>query len=204
LPVADEKEYDMTNEQSQSVVVKLEDSDISGAIGADGIPMALADKQDRTYDIVVSANQLDNMRKQAVVKVGVPGTSVFSITCDEGPALGGDDTAPAPLAYFCASIAFCMLTQVARYAKMTKLKVASMHLEQSMRFSMSGSMVAGTMQCGVVGLSQRLIIESDEPEDQVRKMVRMGKQTCYIHSALANPIPTTTEVELNGSALDIG
>ena len=204
MPVADEKEYDMTNEQSQSVVVKLEDSDISGAIGADGIPMALADKQDRTYDIVVSANQLDNMRKQAVVKVGVPGTSVFSITCDEGPALGGDDTAPAPLAYFCASIAFCMLTQVARYAKMTKLKVASMRLEQSMRFSMSGSMVAGTMQCGVVGLSQRLIIESDEPEDQVRKMVRMGKQTCYIHSALANPIPTTTEVELNGSALDIG
>lgn len=194
----------MANDPLQPVVVKLEHSDIAGVIGADGIPMALADQQDRTYDIVVSADQLENMRKQAVVKVGVPGTSVFSIVCDEGPALGGDDTAPAPLAYFCASIAFCMLTQVARYAKMTKLKISSMRLEQSMRFSMSGSMLAGTMQCSVVGLSQRLIIESDEPEDQVRKMVRMGKQTCYIHSALANPIPTTTNVELNGSALDIG
>lgn len=165
--------------------------------------MALADKQDRTYDIVVSADQLENMRKQAVVKVGVPGTSVFSIVCDEGPALGGDDTAPAPLAYFCASIAFCLLTQVARYAKMTKLKVSSMRLEQSMRFSMRGSMMAGTMQCDVVGLRQKLFIESGEPEDRVRKMVQMGKQTCYIHSALANPIPTTTNVELNGAALDI-
>ena len=30
----------------------------------------------------------------------------FSILCDEGAAIGGDDTAPPPLAYFAASIAF--------------------------------------------------------------------------------------------------
>ncbi len=30
----------------------------------------------------------------------------FTIHCDEGAAIGGDDTAPPPLAYFAASIAF--------------------------------------------------------------------------------------------------
>jgi hypothetical protein len=30
----------------------------------------------------------------------------FEIMCDEGEQIGGDDTAPPPLAYFAASIAF--------------------------------------------------------------------------------------------------
>lgn len=30
----------------------------------------------------------------------------FEMVCDEGKSLGGDDTAPPPLAYFAASIAF--------------------------------------------------------------------------------------------------
>ncbi len=30
----------------------------------------------------------------------------FEILCDEGAGIGGDDTAPPPLAYFCAALAF--------------------------------------------------------------------------------------------------
>lgn len=30
----------------------------------------------------------------------------FEMLCDEGEALGGDDTAPPPLAYFSAALAF--------------------------------------------------------------------------------------------------
>ena len=30
----------------------------------------------------------------------------FEILCDEGEAIGGDDTAPPPLAYFGAALAF--------------------------------------------------------------------------------------------------
>ena len=30
----------------------------------------------------------------------------FEIVCDESAAIGGDDTAPPPLAYFAASVAF--------------------------------------------------------------------------------------------------
>jgi len=30
----------------------------------------------------------------------------FEMLCDEGEAIGGDDTAPPPLAYFAAALAF--------------------------------------------------------------------------------------------------
>ena len=39
--------------------------------------------------------------------VTIPGRdAAYSFTCDEGPTLGGMGSAPTPLAYFTASIAF--------------------------------------------------------------------------------------------------
>jgi hypothetical protein len=46
------------------------------------------------------------MKKQALVSIDLPGFSSFVMWCDEGTSLGGEDSAPAPLAYFAAAIAF--------------------------------------------------------------------------------------------------
>jgi hypothetical protein len=43
------------------------------------------------------------MRKEGHAKVR---DRVFTIYCDEGANLGGDDSAPPPLAYFCTALAF--------------------------------------------------------------------------------------------------
>jgi hypothetical protein len=48
-----------------------------------------------------------DFRAEKVVRQQKKGTfSHFEIWCDEGARIGGDDTAPPPLAYFAASIAF--------------------------------------------------------------------------------------------------
>lgn len=62
--------------------------------------------QKREIVLQVEAQSLENMRKQASVTVEHPTGSTFSIICDEGAYLGGDDSAPPPLAYFSAGIAF--------------------------------------------------------------------------------------------------
>ncbi len=50
----------------------------------------------------VDVEDLGNMLRRAFV-----GTNVkFTIDCDEPPTIGGNSTAPAPLHYFAASIAF--------------------------------------------------------------------------------------------------
>lgn len=57
----------------------------------------------------VEAQTLDGMRKLALVRlVRQAGTSseVFSLVSDEGPNLGGEGSAPTPLMYFVAGVAF--------------------------------------------------------------------------------------------------
>lgn len=74
--------------------------------GPGGIPGSLQPQQDRELRVVVEAESLEGMKKRAIVTLEQPEGSTFSILCDEGAYLGGDDTAPPPLAYFSASIAF--------------------------------------------------------------------------------------------------
>lgn len=47
----------------------------------------------------VTTNREERQRKRAVF-------GEFELFCDEGAMIGGDNTAPPPLAYFAASIAF--------------------------------------------------------------------------------------------------
>ncbi|MCY4417395.1 MAG: hypothetical protein OXE87_13955 [Chloroflexi bacterium] len=50
----------------------------------------------------VDVEDMGNMLRRAFVGRDVK----FTIYCDEGPNVGGNHTAPAPLSYFAASIAF--------------------------------------------------------------------------------------------------
>ena len=64
------------------------------------IPEAL-DPNQKGREIVVeaTAEALEKMRKQGSVRG-------FTVMCDEGAHVGGDSTAPSPLAYFNVAIGF--------------------------------------------------------------------------------------------------
>jgi hypothetical protein len=57
----------------------------------------------REVVIEADAEALERMRKEGHAKVR---ENVYTIYCDEGANLGGDASAPPPLAYFCTSLAF--------------------------------------------------------------------------------------------------
>lgn len=54
------------------------------------------------------ARALDGMRKLAVIRVQRPTGpgEAYTLVCDEGPDLGGEGSAPTPLTYFVAGVAF--------------------------------------------------------------------------------------------------
>jgi uncharacterized membrane protein len=55
------------------------------------------------------ARTMEGMRKLAVVRLtrrGETTAEVFSLVSDEGPHLGGDSSAPTPLMYLVAGVAF--------------------------------------------------------------------------------------------------
>ena len=57
----------------------------------------------REVVIEADAESLERIRKEGHAKVR---DNVFTIYCDEGANLGGDDSAPPPLPYFCTALAF--------------------------------------------------------------------------------------------------
>jgi hypothetical protein len=86
------------------IVRKVESKSAPAVSG--GVPGSLQPVQDRELRIRVTASALERMQKQAVVSLESPVGSTWSIRCDEGSYLDGDDAAPPPLAYFSAAIAF--------------------------------------------------------------------------------------------------
>ncbi len=96
-----------------------------------------------------------------------------------------------------------MLTQLSRFGKITKLNVKSIRIKQVTRFFMKGSALAGTLRGGALGLESEIEVESDEPEEKIRHLIKMGEQTCFTLQSLVNPVPVTTVVQLNGRPLNL-
>ncbi len=185
-----------TETGSDAIVTKIEQRADPSEAG-----MSLQAVQKRELLLVTEATSLENMRKVADVVIEHPQGSRFRIICDEGPYLGGDDSAPPPLAYYSAALAFCLLTQLSRYATVKKLKIDKLNLRQEMRFAMEGSIIQGTLTGRGVNVVTHIDIKSDEPEERIRKMLEVGENSCFIMQSVVNAVPTSVSASLNGKSL---
>jgi hypothetical protein len=84
---------------------------------------------------------------------------------------------------------------------MTKLDVKSIRLKQITRFFMKGSALQGTLRGGALGLDTQIEVESSEPPEKIRHLIKMGEQTCFTLQSVINPVPVKTSVILNGEPL---
>jgi hypothetical protein len=96
-----------------------------------------------------------------------------------------------------------MLTQLSRFGTITKLNVRSIRLKQITRFFMKGSALQGTLRGGALGLETHIEVESSEPPEKIRHLVKMGEQTCFTLQSLVNPVPVKTSATLNGEPLPL-
>lgn len=143
--------------------------------------------------------------KRGVVKPNIPSFGAFELYCDEGSSIGGTNTAPAPLSYLAAGVAFCMLTHLKGYADSAGLKVTSIRIEQRLKFqSRIPGMTApeGSEMEGVAeGLETAILVESDEPAHVIRKMVETAERACMATQAIVTAVPNATAVRNNGERL---
>jgi len=96
-----------------------------------------------------------------------------------------------------------MLTQLSRFGRIARLDVRSIKLKQVTRFFMKGSALDGSLRGGSLGLETQIEVESSEPPEKIRHLVRMGEQTCFTLQSLVNPVPVKTSVTLNGTPLTL-
>lgn len=156
------------------------------------------------FEVNVAAESGDGMRKTAVMEPNLPSWGAFQLLCDEGGALGGTDTAPPPLGYMAAGIAFCLLTHLTAYARAKKLKLTSIKLEQRMEFIttlVTEAEAEADFRGGCEGITTHIIIEGDENETVVRTMVKDAEASCMAMQSLINETPKNTQMYLNGDSL---
>ncbi len=91
----------------EKIVEKLKEASSDATAAATSTPAGSTNSRDIRFH--VTARTLDGQKKRAEVwseGQGRPTGSRFAILCDEGKRIGGDDSAPPPLAYFSAGVAF--------------------------------------------------------------------------------------------------
>lgn len=133
------------------------------------------------------ASQADGLKSIAVQCIK-PSGSRFQLLSDESSAAGSREQAPAGLVYFAAGAAFCFMTQIGRYAQITRNKLDGYRIVQDFAFP-----IPGGGKPGAPAVETLVCLETEAPPGNCIEMVRMGQQTCYVHAAFG----ASTQVELN-------
>tara|TARA_R110002020_G_scaffold343693_1_gene558046 strand:+ start:21402 stop:21995 length:594 start_codon:yes stop_codon:yes gene_type:complete len=155
------------------------------------------------FEVNVVAEAHDRQKKSGVVQVNIPGFSPVKLYCDEQTPVG-DDTAPPPLAFFSAGIAFCLMTHLTDILTARKIQVDSLRLEQRIRFMTNlGTMreLGHTTDGRCEKVETHVIIESPESEESIQALLAEAEGACMAHFALRNPIPWSTRLVHNNREL---
>ena len=127
----------------------------------------------------------------------LPGMSHFLFVSDEGEST----SAPSGLGLLSAGIAFCFITQIARYIENMKLDVDAIRLVQLIPFSISGD-VNETSNIGAAEpIQTHLFLNGSLSEEMFEKLLTMSARTCYLHATAMNSLPPKMKVMHNGREL---
>jgi OsmC-like protein len=94
--------------------------------------------------------------------------SQFRLLSDE------DGAAPDAFSYLAAGLGFCFMTQLGRYATITKRQLDRYSVVQDTHFSTSGGPADP--------VETHVFLDTPDDADSVRQMLDMGEQTCFLHA----------------------
>lgn len=153
------------------------------------------------FEVNIVAHAEQRQKKNGLIQVNIPGFSPVKLYCDEQPPVG-DDTAPPPLAFFSAGIAFCLLTHLTDILTARKIQVDAMRVEQRIRFKTNLSTMrtlGHTTQGECEAIESHVVIDSPESVETIQKLVAEAEGACMAHHAMRNPIPWSTRLVHNSA-----
>jgi hypothetical protein len=82
-----------------------------------------------------------------------------------------------------------------------KIAVDRARVYVRMRNKSEGSVLQGTVEATCLGFETRLDLESDEPPERIRTLLRNAEHGCFTLQALLQPVTVSRSVTLNGQPL---
>lgn len=113
------------------------------------------------------------MRKEATI-LDFTGET-WKIICDEGPYLNGADSAPPPLAYFSAGMAFGFISQLNLLAEETGILIEDYTIIQDNYYTIEGSAIRGTMISGGMPVDIKIELKTKGNPAAVEQLIQKAK-----------------------------
>jgi uncharacterized OsmC-like protein len=167
-------------------------------------PTMAEDGKVKTFNVVfdVEAKAVGKMRNEIRGQMVSPVVDeVFEMATDEGPAHGGDMTAPPPLAYFCTGFVACLMTQLRAFSKRLRVPIGELkvkaHIEWEARVEGRNPYTSRP-----VAFKLDIDLDSDAPFDEQKRLLDAAQKGCFIEATLANPIPVNHRLMIDGDYRD--
>jgi hypothetical protein len=163
-----------------------------------GAGTSLSQEQKRTLHVHGEAHLLTGLRAETTIQLFKPIGSTFRFQSDES-----QEAAPSSLAYLCAGVAFCYLTQIGRYARIVRRSLDSYSVCQRSAFRREGSPEDDTLVGRSSPFDTAVFLEGSLSESEARDLVWMGERTCFLHASMRGSFPSRLVAELGGDSLEV-
>ena len=127
----------------------------------------------------------------------------FHLESDEPAARGGTDLGPTPLQYFLAGAAFCLLTQIARFAPLYDVPLEEVQADVRAEFNAADKFVTDGGHGAFEQVTYSITVRSNAPPERVRLLIEHAERACHAAQSLRQPVPVSLEVQLNGRPLPL-
>ena len=116
--------------------------------------------------------------------------------------LGGDGLAPNPLAYFVASIGFCLLTQLTRACALEGIPVESMSMDVRASFPLESKYGISDLSAACEKVTYTVDVVGEVDTGQLREALDWAESVCHVVRSLKEPVPVEMKLKVNGTELD--
>jgi uncharacterized OsmC-like protein len=127
----------------------------------------------------------------------LPGMSHFLFVSDEGES----SSAPSGLGLLSAGIAFCFITQIARYIENMKLDVNAIRLVQFNPFSIRSGINGSSNFGEAEPIETHLFLNGTLSEEMFEGLLNMSSKTCYLHATALNSLPPKINIIHNSKEI---
>lgn len=152
-----------------------------------------------SYPIKFLARGIATGKMRNEVRVDWPGMKQsWDFATDEAPILGGEDTAPPPLAYLAVALVGCAMTNIRMMAQQfdVELRALSVGLNADWRREVP---VTGPHLAGTDGFALEIEIDSPASPEAVMALVRAARAGCFVEHSLAQAVPVAARLKQGDS-----